>query len=211
MARRKSFVAKLFTHKKKKRKRSTAATQSRRQNNGWRYTSDVPSIQRPPLRDVKPFEVPKGPCSASTYIYDGRPLKGTRKGSKFLLDVVRGQQAMTSVYTKTHWISTYAIAYKGQLIGFINDTDRYADLTKRLLDQHERVVIHAERLGTDSGGWPIIKLMLPYRSWFDSQLTEARHDIRDSSGIDDVRATLLWLLKSVCNQKSRNEYLHTQQ
>ena len=75
MARRKGLIAKLLTPKKKKRKKK-ATTQSRSQNNGWRYKSTIPDIQRPPLSDVKPFEVPPGPRELTVYVYDGRPLKG---------------------------------------------------------------------------------------------------------------------------------------
>ena len=172
MARRKSLIAKLLAPQKGNRKKKRT-TPSKAPNNGWRYTSDVQSIQHVSLSSAEPFVVPSGPRTIHVYTYDGRPLKGTRKGSKFLLDVVRGQKTMTSVYTNTTWTEKHSVAYKGDLIGFMNG-GVYSDLVEYLLGWYERVAVQATRLGTDPKGWPIIEITVPYKSWFEEEFGRNR-------------------------------------
>ena len=162
MGRKKSLLAKLLTPKKKRCRKSSAS--SRKPSNssgGWRYKSGIGDPQTVSLPDVEPFVVPEGPWEQHVFIYDGRPLKGTRKGSRFMLDVVPGKHTMMSVYTKTEWSSCYTVAYKGQLIGHVGD-GTIADHLVELVNRHGRVLVHAKRMGTDPGGWPLIELLVPY-------------------------------------------------
>lgn len=139
----------------------------RKRNNGWRYRSDIVGTAPVSLPDAEPLVIPAGDYEQRVYTYDGRPLKGTRKGSRFTLDVVPGYQTMVSVYTGTEWSSYASVAYKNHLIGHIGDS-LYKERIQMLMLKYPYVRVHARRDGTDAGGWPYITLTLPPLSWFDS-------------------------------------------
>lgn len=141
----------------------------KRRNNGWRYKGDIDGMQEVCIPDGEPIVVPEGTFEQMVYTYDGRPLKGTRKGSRFMLAIVPGTHKMVSVYTGTEWSSSCAVAYESCLIGHVGEGrnhDRLTELAKR----YPYVLVHGKRYGTDKGGWPIVKILLPSTSWFDDAL-----------------------------------------
>lgn len=161
MARKKGILSKIFSlDGSKARSKAATSRNGGGTGNGWRYRSGIGDVKSVTFPAVPVHEVPAGEWELNVLVYDGRPLKGTRKGSKLLLDVVPGTHTMTSVYTGTVWTSDCTLAYRGQLIGHPSDGRCKDHLTKLAMD-YGHVVVHAVRLGTDPGGWPIIKLMLP--------------------------------------------------
>lgn len=141
----------------------------RRRNNGWRYRSTTDNVITVTLPEGEPLVVPEGDYEQKVFTYDGRPLKGTRKGSRFVLDVVPGYHTMVSVYTGTEWSSHATVAYKNQLIGHIGDSYTKARI-EMLMSRYPYVRVHARRDGTDPGGWPLITLLLPSPSWIDDAI-----------------------------------------
>jgi hypothetical protein len=155
---------------------NVANERTRKRNNGWRYRSDMGGVQKVCLPDGEPLVVPEGTFEQKVYTYDGRPLKGTRKGSRFMLAIVPGYHTMTSVYTGTVWTSSCAVAYESCLIGHVGEGKNYDRLTE-LTKRYPYVLVHGKRYGTDKGGWPIVKILLPSKSWFDGALSgESRPD-----------------------------------
>lgn len=141
----------------------------RRRNKGWRYQSATNGIITVTLPDADPLVIPEGTYEQKVFTYDGRPLKGTRKGSRFVLDVVPGCQSMVSVYTGTEWASNASVAYNSQLIGYIGDGAAKSKI-ELLMGRYPYVRVHARRDGTDAGGWPYVTLLLPPPSWLDNAL-----------------------------------------
>lgn len=141
----------------------------RKRNNGWRYRSRIEDTPPVTLPNDEPLVIPDGKFEQKVFTYDGRPLKGTRKGSRFTLDVVPGYHTMVSVYTGTEWSSHAAVAYRNHLIGHIGEGP-YKERIEMLMLKYPYVRVHARRDGTDTGGWPYITLTLPPLSWFDRVL-----------------------------------------
>lgn len=143
-----------------------------RRNNGWRYRSGIENVTVVSLPAADPLVIPEGEYEQKVFTYDGRPLKGKRKGSRFMLDVVPGFHTMESIYTGTEWTSSTCVAYMRQLVGHIGES-AYERRILMLMEVYPYVRVHARRDGTDSGGWPYIVLLLPSFSWFDEALENA--------------------------------------
>lgn len=106
---------------------------------------------------VKAVEVPEGLSTSTVYIYDGRPLKGVRVGSIIRLTFVEGTYKMESIYTGTVAEGNVALAYKGQLVGFISANGN-SDLMASVRDNLGPLSIQATVDGRSDGGWPEITL-----------------------------------------------------
>lgn len=141
----------------------------KRGGGGWRYRSDAAQVQTVPMQAASLMEIPDGAETQPVYVYDGRPLKGTRKGSRLTLEVLPGTYTMKSVYTGTVWTGDGAIARSGSLVGFVGG-GRYERQLRDLVARYGTLSVHARREGTDSGGWPLIVLTVPDRRWFDNAL-----------------------------------------
>lgn len=94
------------------------------------------------------------------YTYDPAPLRGTRKGSKFEVDVVTRHTSLVSPLGGS-WDSSdggVALAYNGRVFGMTNA------LAKTLRDLDARgyaVRLGAERVGMFEGSIPEIVLRIP--------------------------------------------------
>ena len=179
----KSFLSVLFKPAKRQNKRKPAKQprvapepKTKGTNNGWRYRPAVQEMKPVALPVERPLEVPSGSFATHVYVYDGRPLRGTRKGSKFRLAVVPGYHTMTSVYTGNDWTSDVLVAYNGHLIGYIAEGRGMSEV-RSLMARYPYVTLSAERCGTDSGGWPLVEVCLPQAWWISAALNK---DLRGS-------------------------------
>lgn len=103
----------------------------------------------------------EGDEERTVYTYDGSPLKGTRKGSRFYVEVVTSRVRLYSKATGSDWDGStggVALAYNGQPFGMTNALDN----TLREIDAAGyRIRIKAKRVGMYCEGIPEIVLMLP--------------------------------------------------
>jgi hypothetical protein len=135
----------------------------------------------PPMLEVsvvnaESVEVPEGEREGRIYAYDGRPLRGTRKGSKFRMEVVIGDVDMTSIYTgmetsSLEWEQTNkCVTYGGCAVGYVAG---YGSLMiARLVERYGCASIVVRHDGTDEGGWPILTTLMPDYAWFDALLDD---------------------------------------
>lgn len=102
--------------------------------------------------------------TAQVYVYDGKPLKGVKKGDLIRLTAVKGNITMESTLTGTVWSSKesgdVALAYNGKLIGF---TAGACEVSKELLKRGHTVSFTAECTGMYAKGIPDLEVLLP--SW----------------------------------------------
>lgn len=103
----------------------------------------------------------EGDEERTVYTYDGAPLKGTRKGSKFYVEVVTSPVHLYSRVTESDWDGSsggVALAYNGRVFGMTNTLDK----TFRDIDAAGyRIRIKAKRVGMYCEGIPEIVLMIP--------------------------------------------------
>ena len=147
------------------------------------------------------YTIPMGPCSARVYVYDGTNLMGL--SGHVTLVVAHANISMKSIYTGTRYRGSYAVYAGGIPIGFM----AYGYLTecvKKLTKTHGNVAVHARVCGLSRGGWPVVVLDLPYKSWF---VAELRRERTPSPKLTLQRTALIWQLKAVCNEKGRREFV----
>lgn len=174
MARKKSILGMLFGSSKKSKSKTKSKSKAKPQPKSQvpaqqKTQSSKPAMTRVyvPL-SVKAFHIPEGENEGTVYVYDGRPLKGTRKGSKFTLDIVCGDITMQSIYTGTVWNeNNCCVSRDGYAVGFLSGVN--LRLIKNLVANHKHVTIVAKREGTDPDGWPIITALIPDADWFFEQ------------------------------------------
>ena len=171
MARKKSILGMLFgsSKKSKTKSKSKAKPQPKSQVPAQQKTqSSKPAmtyIHVPESADT--LHIPEGENEYAVYVYDGRPLKGTRKGSKFTLDIVCGDITMQSIYTGTVWTeSNCCVSRNGCAIGFLSGLN--LRVIKNCVSERKHVTIVAKREGTDPDGWPIITDLVQDVDWFIS-------------------------------------------
>lgn len=153
-----------FTHSNSS---TTKSARKPSKNNGWRYKGNISQPITVALPSDSPLEIPEGYFKIKIFIYDARPLKGKRNGSKFRVAIVPGIHTMTSVYTGRQWTSNGAVAYNNQLIGFVADGYPLQTVTE-LMKEYPYITLQAERGITVSGGWPIVNATLPPKKWIES-------------------------------------------
>ena len=168
MARKKSILSGLL--KPKKKKSPLAALTTPPKKSAPKKPSAAKKPSKPLMMKVvgaesAACEIPRGEREARIYVYDGRALKGTRKGSVFRMNVIRGQVEMKSIYTGMSWQNetNSCITYDGFAVGYLNDGEIYVS---RMVDKFGIASIAVRRDGTDSGGWPILVALLPEYEWF---------------------------------------------
>ena len=167
-----------------------------------------PSIKRETRMKREPIRVPSGSEYAEVYVYDGRPLNGTKYGELFPLTIQVRTRSMQSVYTGTKWTDGYTIAKDHYLIGFLGG-DLQCYYLRKMVDKHRYIEVSAIIVGADPAGWPIVKLSVPPREWFDYALSKSTKQLARlaSEDLAKQRDALLWQLKAICNEKGRLEYL----
>ena len=114
-----------------------------------------------------------GDHRATVYTYDPTPLKGTRKGSVFDVDVMPGRSVLTRVddgfVVAQSTPDMPAMAYNGMPFGSISDSFSYF---RELADMGYAVKIQARRLGMYDDKVPEIELMIPdtaeLRRWWNA-------------------------------------------
>lgn len=165
MARKKSILSGLLKPKKKKSPLAALTTPPKKSAANKSSKPSKPLMMKVVGSESTAYEIPRGEREARIYVYDGRALKGTRKGSVFRMNVIRGQVEMKSIYTGMSWCNetNSCITYDGFAVGYLNDGEIYVS---RMVDKFGIASIAVRRDGTDSGGWPILVALLPERDWF---------------------------------------------
>jgi hypothetical protein len=166
MARKKSILGMLFGSSKKSKSKTKSKSKAKPRPESQAPAQQKTQSSNPAMtyvyvpKSADTLHIPEGENECAVYVYDGRPLKGTRKGSKFTLDIVCGDITMQSIYTGTIWTeSNCCLSRNGCAIGFLSGINLRA--VKDCVSKYKHVTIVAKREGTDPDGWPIITALLP--------------------------------------------------
>lgn len=103
----------------------------------------------------------EGDEERTAYTYDGAPLKGTRKGSEFYVEVVTSPVYLYSKVTGSDWDGSaggIALAYNGRPFGI---TNALSSTLREISAVGYRIRIKAKRVGMYCEGIPEIVLMIP--------------------------------------------------
>ena len=164
MTRKKSILSGLLKPKKKKSPFSALTTPPKKPG-ASKKPSELPMLEVVGSETVA-FEIPIGPREVRIYTYDGRALKGTRKGSVFRMNIMRGIIGMTSIYTGMQWDeeANNCVTYNGFAVGHLSGSGFYVT---QIVEKYGSASIAVKRTGTDpDGGWPLLVALLPENDWF---------------------------------------------
>ena len=103
----------------------------------------------------------EGDEERTVYTYDGAPLKGTRKGSKFYVEVVTSPVHLHSEATGSDWDGStggVALAYNGRVFGMTGALEK---TFREIAAAGYWIRIKAKRVGMYCEGIPEIVLMIP--------------------------------------------------
>lgn len=145
------FISNLFSGKRKQEDEAAKRAQER-------WAKHMETKSREPLEHIHL----EGSRSVKIYVYDGKPLKGVKKGDVITLDAIGGVVFMESTLTGTLASNTdgwnTALGYKGQKIGF---TSGACGVINELLERGHTVSISAHCNGMYAKGIPDLEAMLP--------------------------------------------------
>ena len=103
-----------------------------------------------------------GDREVTVYVYDPKPLRGIKRGKRFVVQVSKREHKMKSLTTgdvhSSHQTGMVPIEYDGEVFGMISD--QFADL-KWEAQHRRRVTFDAMIVGNYARGIPDVKLMLP--------------------------------------------------
>ena len=103
-----------------------------------------------------------GDREVTVYVYDPKPLRGIKRGKRFVVQVSKREQKMRSLTTgdvhSSRQTGMVPIEYDGEVFGMISD--QFADL-KWEAQHRRRVTFDAMIVGSYARGIPDVKLMLP--------------------------------------------------
>jgi hypothetical protein len=164
-----AYLAKRFIDKRKQKKLTRPSAEEKRELKARKKEKRIHEVLVSAgcvdahIPDMESFEIPSGERSITVYVYDGRPLINT--GDSYTLTSQPRVRKMVSQYTGTEWTDDCPLACRGVLVGFMGD-GVYADLVKDVVRKYKYVTVHANTFGNSKEGWPIVKLSVPYMSWF---------------------------------------------
>lgn len=131
---------------------------------------DVLHIPSSPQRETRFCEefpakhsvVLEGNEERRVYVYDGAPLKGTRKGSVFYVEVARKPVRLVSTLNMTEWDSEtdggVALTINGTPFGMTGTLEK---TFRKLIDKGYSISIKAKRKGMYDTGIPEVSLLIP--------------------------------------------------
>ena len=112
-------------------------------------------------RQKEPVHI-SGDREVTVYVYDPKPLKGIKRGKRFVVQVSKREHKMKSLTTgeihSSRQTGMVPIEYDGEPFGMISDG--FADL-KWEAQHRRRVTFDAMIVGSFARGIPEVKLMLP--------------------------------------------------
>lgn len=112
-------------------------------------------------REKEPVHI-SGDREVTVYVYDPKPLKGIKRGKRFVVQVSKREHKMKSLTTgevcSSRQTGMMPIEYDGKVFGMVSD--QFADL-KWEAQHRRRVTFDAMIVGSYARGIPDVKLMLP--------------------------------------------------